>query len=170
MNNHMVTIDQYKRDLDSYSIEQLRFKSEENVWSVGQMYIHVIEVAKEYIGHIETCSKTMLEESVGKTADGTKALAEQEWPNIRVKLDELPNATTNPASKDEIIAGLEHVLEKLSYWAGCIDEVNPACKVHHGWFGWLGASEWFEMVGMHSRHHLRQKAELDEKLAEAGIR
>ncbi|MFD0695303.1 DinB family protein [Paenibacillus sp. GCM10027628] len=170
LNDSSAIIEQYMRDLDRYSIEQLRFKCKENVWSVGQMYIHVIEVAKEYIGHIETCTKATHEELEGKTEDGTKALAEKEWPNIRVQLEEPPNATCNPESKDEIIVGLEQVLEKLAYWAGCVDEANPACKVRHGWFGWLNARDWFEMVGMHSRHHLRQKAKLDEKLAEAGIR
>ena len=169
LNDSSAIIEQYLRNLDSYSIEQLRFKCNDNIWSVGQMYIHVIDVAEEYIGHIETCTKVTLEEAEGKTKDGTKALAEKEWPNIRVKLEEPPNATSNPESKDEIIAGLEQVLEKLAYWADCVDEANPACKVRHGWFGWLNAREWFEMVGMHSRHHLRQKAKLDEKLEEAGI-
>ena len=56
LNDSSTIIEQYMRNLDGYSIEQLRFKCKENVWSVGQMYIHVIEVAKEYIGHIETCS------------------------------------------------------------------------------------------------------------------
>lgn len=170
LNESSAIIEQYIRDLDGYSIEQLRFKYEESIWSVGQMYIHVIEVAKEYIGHIETCRMATEEVTAGKTEDGMKALSEKEWPNIRVKLDQLPNETSNPKSKDEIIAGLEQVLVSLAHLAGCLDEANPACKVRHGWFGWLGAREWFEMVGMHSRHHLRQKARLDEKLAEFGIR
>ncbi|WP_411503897.1 DinB family protein [Brevibacillus centrosporus] len=169
LNNSSAIIEQYIRELDRYSIEQLRFNSDEDVWSVGQMYIHVIDVAKEYIGHIETCTKATNEEPGGKTEVGTKALAEKEWPNISVKLEQPPNATKNPESKDEIIAGLEQVIEKLAHWECRVDEANPECKVRHGWFGWLNARDWFEMVGMHSRHHLRQKAKLDEKLAEAGI-
>jgi|GEM_PF-5466481 hypothetical protein len=92
-----------------------------------------------------------------------KALVEKEWPNIRVKLEKPANETSNPESKDEIIAGLEQVLEKLTYSAGCVNEANPAFKVRHGWFGWLNAGEWFEMAGMHSRHHFRQTAKLDEE-------
>ncbi|AZN40970.1 DinB family protein [Paenibacillus albus] len=168
-NESSAIIDQYLLSLDGYSIDQLRFKSEEHVWSVGQMYIHVIEVAKEYIGHVEACSTAIHEEPQGKTVDGTKALAEKEWPNVRVKLDEPPNATVNPNGKDEIIAGLGLVREKLAYWSERVVEANPACKVRHGWFGWLNAHEWFDMVDMHSRHHLRQKAVLDKRLAEAGI-
>ncbi|WP_449599658.1 DinB family protein [Paenibacillus sp. Marseille-Q9583] len=170
LNNSLAIIKQYKQNLDRYSIEQLRYKCEEDVWSVGQMYIHVIEVAEEYIGHIETCAKATHEELEGKTEPGMKALTAKEWPDIRVKLEASLNATRNPESKDEIIAGLDQVLEKLAYMEGRSNEANPACKVQHGWFGWLNAREWFEMVGMHSRHHLRQKARLDEKLVEAGLR
>src|SRR5262249_15890717 len=140
-NDSLTIIELYIRNLDRYSVEQLRYKCDENVWSVGQMYIHVIEVAKENMGHIETCANGVHEESAGKTEDGTKALAEKEWPNIRVKLEEPPNATSNPESKDELKVGLEKVLEKLAFWAGCVDEVNPDCKVRHGWFGWLSARE-----------------------------
>ncbi|BFT72720.1 DinB family protein [Paenibacillus sp. P36] len=170
LNSCAAIIQQYMENLDKYSIEQLRYKSEENVWSIGQMYIHVIEVAKEYIGHIETCTKATREEPEDKTGDGLKAFAEKEWPNIRVKLDQPPNETRNPDTKDEIVAGLEQVLVMLANWTSRVEEANPACKVRHGWFGWLNARDWFEMVGMHSRHHLRQKEILDEKLAEAGIR
>lgn len=41
LNNSSAIIEQYIRELDRYSIEQLRFNSDEDVWSVGQMYIHV---------------------------------------------------------------------------------------------------------------------------------
>lgn len=67
LNDSSAIFEHYKRNLDRYSIEQLRYKCKENIWSVGQMYIHVIEVAKEYIGHIETCTKATHEEPEGKT-------------------------------------------------------------------------------------------------------
>lgn len=169
VNDSSAIIEEYLRELDGYSLEQLRYKSDEDVWSIGQMYFHVIEAAKEYLEHVETCAQATEVEPQGKTDDGTKAHAEREWPNVRVKLEEPVNATRNPESKDEIEAGLKQVLEKLESCAAFIDEVNPACKVRHGWFGWLNAQEWFAMVGMHGKHHLRQKALLDEKLAEAGL-
>ncbi|MFD1139062.1 DinB family protein [Paenibacillus shunpengii] len=168
-NDSPAIIEQYKRSLAEYTIDQLRYKSEEDVWSIGQMYIHVIDVAEEYIGHIHTCTIAAQEEHGDKTEDGTKAFLEKAWPDVRVKLEEPVNRTRNPDSKDEIIAGLEQVLKKLKYWEEHVRGANPACKVRHGWFGWLNAREWFEMIGMHSRHHLRQKARLDQKLAEAGL-
>ncbi|REE68754.1 DinB family protein [Paenibacillus taihuensis] len=169
VHNASAIIKQYIQYLDSYSIEQLRYKSDENVWSIGQMYIHVIEAAKEYLEYAAICAKATDEATGGKTEDGMKTFAENEWPNIRVKLDEPPNSTRNPESKAEVQAGLDELLAKLEQCEGFIDEANPACKLRHGWFGWLNAREWVEMVNMHSRHHLRQKELLDEKLAEAGL-
>ncbi|WP_178022158.1 DinB family protein [uncultured Paenibacillus sp.] len=167
----LTVIEQYKSSLDEYTLEQLRYKSEEDVWSIGQMYDHVIGVAEEYIGYIRTCaSATGEEQPGGKSADGTRAFEEKMWPHVRVKLNEPVNATRNPESKDELTVGFEHVLRELKDWASHVHEVHPAYKVRHGWFGWLDAREWFELVGMHSRHHLRQKAELDQRLAEAGLR
>ncbi len=162
----MAVIKQYVRDLESYTIDQLRWKRTDDVWSIGQLYVHMVEVANEYIGYIEACAKETQLESRGKTEDGLTAFAERMWPDVRVKLEEPANATHNPESKEGIHALLEQVLEKLYYWAERVDQINPACKARHGWFGWLNAREWFEMVGMHSRHHLRQKAILDKLLAE----
>lgn len=67
LNDSTTIIEQYKRNLDEYSIEQLRFKCNEDVWSVGQLYIHVIEVAEEYMGYIESCNQATHEETEGKT-------------------------------------------------------------------------------------------------------
>lgn len=168
-NDSMAIIEQYKQNLAEYTIDQLRYKFQEDVWSIGQMYIHVIEVAEEYIDHIQTCTMETQEKHGGKTEDGTKAFIEKVWPDVRVKLEEPVNRTRNPNSKEEIIAGLEQVLKKMRYWEEHVRGTNQACKVRHGWFGWLNARDWFEMIGMHSRHHLRQKARLDEKLVEAGL-
>ncbi|QOS79445.1 DinB family protein [Paenibacillus sp. JNUCC31] len=169
INDSLAIIEHYKQRLAGYTIDQLRYKSQEDVWSIGQMYIHVIDVAEEYIDHIQICIMATQEIYEGKTEDGTKAFIEKAWPDVRVKLEEPVNRTRNPDSKDEIIAGLEQVQKKLKYWEEHIHGTNQACKVRHGWFGWLNAREWFEMINMHSRHHLRQKARLDEKLAEAGL-
>jgi hypothetical protein len=46
-----------------------------------------------------------------------------------------------------------------------VNDINPNYKDEHGGFGWLNAQEWFDLVGMHFRHHLRQKYDLDQKLS-----
>jgi hypothetical protein len=52
----------------------------------------------------------------------------------------------------------------LGQWESKVDYINPNNKVKHGGFGWLNAKEWYNLVGMHFRHHLRQKEELESYL------
>ncbi len=46
----------FKSDLYNYSLEQLRYFSKEGVWSIGQMYDHLMLVAHEYLDNMETCT------------------------------------------------------------------------------------------------------------------
>jgi hypothetical protein len=52
----------------------------------------------------------------------------------------------------------------MSEWDEKVDTINPNFKVRHDGFGWLNSREWFDIIGMHFRHHLRQKNELEQKL------
>ncbi|MDO3410576.1 DinB family protein [Saccharibacillus sp. CPCC 101409] len=167
LSNSSAAIERYKRELDRYTLEQLRYQSEPDVWSVGQMIVHVIGVADEYMGHMQTCADARYEEPGGKSETGEIVFLEKSWPDVRVKLDEPVNDTPNPRSKAELIDELDRVIRELNEWEARLPAVNPSGKVRHGWFGWLNAREWFELIDIHSRHHLRQQARLDEKLAEA---
>ncbi|MCP2034212.1 hypothetical protein L1279_001195 [Planomicrobium sp. HSC-17F08] len=59
---------------------------------------------------------------------------------------------------------MEEVMDRLDHWELKASTINPDYKVKHGGFGWLNAEEWLELVNMHSRHHLRQKEELERYL------
>ncbi|WP_325167483.1 DinB family protein [Lederbergia citri] len=58
-------INTYKSELQKYSLEQLRYISEEGVWSIGQMYDHLILVAHEYLDYMETCATLNDEQPLG---------------------------------------------------------------------------------------------------------
>lgn len=168
-NDPQAIIEEYIHLLDRYTIDQIRYKPEEDVWSIGQMYMHVIDAAEEYLEHIRTCTMETRVEHGSKTDTGMQAFAAHEWPDVRVKLDEPVNSIPTPESKEEILASLDQLRSQIAYWKERIQESNPDSKIHHGWFGWLNACEWFEMIDLHSRNHLRQLARLNEKLAEAGL-
>jgi hypothetical protein len=59
---------------------------------------------------------------------------------------------------------MEKLMDRVEYWGSQVDEIPPARKAKHGGFGWLNAREWLDLVEMHSRHHLRQKEELERYL------
>jgi hypothetical protein len=151
--------------LQDYSLEQLRHKPGQGVWSIGQMYDHLIVVAHEYLDRVEACATTVGEQKQGKTEFGEYLFNIGGFPPIKIKLpDELDTPPDNTKSKEDIILELNQLINRMKELEMKVEDINPNYKDKHGGFGWLNAQEWFALVGMHFRHHLRQKYELDQKL------
>ena len=158
-------LEAYKRDLETYSLKQLRSIPEEGVWSIGQMYDHMILVAHEYIDSLEACAASSEEQAFGKTEFGQQLFDRGGFPPIKIRLpDELNSPPNNTDSKETLLNRLEELIQRMNQWESKVEFINPNFKVKHDGFGWLNAREWFDLVGMHSRHHLRQKSELDQRL------
>ncbi|WP_404452023.1 DinB family protein [Virgibacillus necropolis] len=156
-------IETYNKFLHDYSLEQLKRIPEHGVWSIGQMYDHLIVVAHEYLDSVESCAKTGGEQKLGKTEFGEYLFNIGGFPPIKIKIpDDTP--PDNSKSKDDIMLELNHLIKRMRELEMKVDDINPNYKVKHGGFGLLNAQEWFSLVGMHFRHHLRQKYELDQKL------
>ncbi|WP_212667536.1 hypothetical protein [Gottfriedia acidiceleris] len=98
-------INTYKNELQNYSLEKLRYKCEEAVWSIGQMYDHLIICAHEYLDNMEACATLNVEQPHGKTEFGERLYKIGGFPPIKIKLpDELNSPPNNSDSKDELIS------------------------------------------------------------------
>jgi hypothetical protein len=151
--------------LQDYSLEQLRHRPGQGVWSIGQMYDHLIVVAHEYLDKVEACATAVREQKQGKTDFGEYLFNIGGFPPIKIKLpDELDTPPDNTKSKEDIFLELNQLINRMKEMEMKLEDINPNYKDKHGGFGWLNAQEWFALVGMHFRHHLRQKYELDQKL------
>ncbi|WP_427136934.1 DinB family protein [Psychrobacillus psychrodurans] len=151
----------FKSELSNFSLEQLRYISAVGVWSIGQMYDHLIVVANEYLDNMETCFTLNKEQPLGKTQFGEELYRNRGFPPIKIKLpDELNSPPNNSNNMEDLIIRMDQLIERLSQLKSKVEYINPCYKVEHGGFGWLNAREWCDLVGMHFRHHLRQKDEL----------
>jgi DinB superfamily len=161
--NDLTLIETYKRFLQAYSPEQLRYIPEPGVWSIGQMYNHLLVVAHEYLDSAETCALAGGEQTQGKTEFGEYLFNIGGFPPIKIQLPpELNSDPDNTKTSEDISRELDQLMDRMKELKIKVDEINPNSKQKHGGFGWLNAQEWFDLVGMHFRHHLRQKYELDE--------
>ncbi|WP_144699593.1 DinB family protein [Fictibacillus phosphorivorans] len=158
-------IETYKSFLQNYSNEQLSYIPEQGVWSIGQMYDHLIVVAHEYLDSVEDCEKAVEVQHQEKSEFGEYLFNIGGFPPIKIKLpEELDAPPDNTKSKEEIMSELDQLMDRMKDLELKVEEINPNCKMKHGGFGWLNAKEWLSLVSMHFRHHLRQKYDLDQRL------
>lgn len=158
-------IERYRLDLQKYSAWQLRYIPAPKIWSIGQMYDHLIAVAMEYLDFVQICAESTEEQPLGKTPAGDDVFRRGGFPPVKIKLEGAQAASPNNAlSGEELDEGLAELMARMREWELKLEEAHPGGKVRHGGFGWLNAQEWYRLIGMHFRHHLRQQAELEERL------
>jgi hypothetical protein len=179
------TTEEYVRELESLSMEQLSWKPGESEWSIGQVIQHLIQTAHGMqLGNVASCmgegaaTPAALPTSqatnaaavtpfapAGKTQVGEAIFAMGELPPIRVQVPPSAQYTPlQPESKEQLVQGLQSVIDRMQVIEPTLVH-SPATTVPHPRFGGLNAQEWFVLVGMHYRHHLRQLERLKQEWA-----
>ncbi|MDR0270412.1 DinB family protein [Paenibacillus sp.] len=159
----------YLKELDCFSMEELTRKPGEEEWSLGQMYMHLINASLYmHLRNVRACAESAEGVITGgeKSERGEVVYLNQEFPNIQVRVPASSGYTPpQPASKEQIREGLQSVLIKMKETEPLVHSASPQNKLVHPGFGALNAAEWFMLVEMHYRHHLRQKERLESFLA-----
>ncbi|MBW5470518.1 DUF1569 domain-containing protein [Brevibacillus formosus] len=151
----------YLHELEGFTMEQLLQKPSEEEWSIGQMYLHLIQSARYFqLGSIEKCRQggpAVTEAGTEKSEIGQAIFAQGSLPPVRVKVPASPEYTpAQPESKEQLRDGLISVLAQMKELEPTLDEIPAHHTVAHPAFGPLTAKEWFAVVEMHYRHHLLQ--------------
>lgn len=163
-------LSQFREDLDGYTERQLRYRATEDIWSIGQMYDHIIVVAEEYADEIERCLASNEKQSLGKTDFGERLFQAGGFPPIKIRLpDEMNQPPNNTDRRETLERRIDELSARLKRLEPLVRSANPDVKAHHGGFGWLTAQEWYELIEMHTRHHVRQQADLERHLTEAEL-
>ncbi|MCT4783348.1 MULTISPECIES: DinB family protein [Exiguobacterium] len=166
----MLILSQFKDDLDGYTERQLRYQAADDIWSIGQMYDHIIVVAEEYADEIKRCLASTEEQPLGKTEFGERLFQAGGFPPMKIRLPDEMNQPPNNTDKRELLERrIDALLSRLERLEPFVRSANPYVKAQHGGFGWLNAQEWYALIEMHTRHHLRQQADLERYLMEADI-
>lgn len=153
------------QELDRYSEDELHYISRPGVWSLGQMYDHILLVAHEYLDEVEACASCTTRSAAGKTPYGEELFRQAAFPPVKIRLpDEMNAPPNNTDSADQLRHRLVQLVERMESWSARLDQIDPTSKTEHGGFGWLNACEWYQLIEMHTRHHFRQKQELEQQL------
>lgn len=162
------TVNVYLKDLEAYDMEQLLLKPQEDQWSLGQMYLHLIQSA-QYMGfrNIEACRvMDTTPEITEDKSDAWKAVMNNgSFPPISIQVPPSKEYTPlQPESKEQLSEGLRLVLQKMREMEPLLEPIPTNHTRPHPRFGALNAKEWFYLTEMHYRHHFLQKKRLEEFL------
>ncbi len=159
-------IDFYALALDTYTDSGFLQKKAEDIWSVGQMYEHLVNSARFFMYQVKNClekRKGSLEG--GKNDLGEKAYRHNSFPPIKIKIPELwKGAEPIVKTQDEYRQLLRDLLSDLKKLGEEVLLDDLSYKTPHAAWGMLNSLEWYQLTEMHFRHHLRQKEELDDFL------
>lgn len=150
--------------LGSYTIAQFTRKPDEESWSIGQVYTHLLNQANYFqLGMLEQCVVGEMEPTGEEMEERGKMIFSMgSFPPIQIKVPPSSAYTPpQPVSIEEVRASLSNLIIRMRITAPLIRQADPKRKARHPAFGMMNAEEWFTLIEMHFRHHLRQKERLD---------
>jgi hypothetical protein len=155
------------KDVELYSDEQFLRKPDEHQWSIGQVYVHLIQSTLNYhMQQIRQCAeKRGTEIRGGKKMPGRISYFLGVIPPVRVHVPPSPTYTpAQPVSKQEVAERLHEVIRSVNEIRGIAESASLTHKTAHPGFGYLNAQEWFQLIPMHYHHHRRQQKRLNDFL------
>lgn len=155
----------WKKALETYSEVEISKNGSVDHWSLGQIYLHLINSTLYFHGkQIECCVKAKNNCNKRKNFKGFMVYTILgKFPPVKIKVPASDEYTPiTPVSKKEIELGLQKVDEMMCVWKELLKN-DLGGKTPHPGFDYLNASEWFRLIPMHWTHHLRQKSDRDKE-------
>ena len=148
----------YLKALSQYSEEQFGYKPNEDTWSIGQMYEHLLASSHQlFFKKINACLRQQYGSPEGeKISEGAKIFSYGSFPPIKIKVPQAwqrPQPT--PQSRESYAVALNQLLTDVRSLGEEVAKDTAAYKTNHVVLGMLTAAEWYQLLEMHFRHHLR---------------
>ena len=160
------TIDFWLSGLQHYSMEELLAKPADDVWSVGQVYIHLWMSAKGFF--LKNVQRIIANEN---TTRGRKNLAGWAvftfgfFPAVKVKMPASVAVQPNqPESKEQIVRKMTEIKTLAAQYAAQLNTPDKGLKTKHPFLGHLNAEEWLRLCELHCNHHKAQIKRIDTAL------
>jgi DinB superfamily len=155
-----LTVERYLAELTKLNMDKIHRKLNEEDWSIGQMYVHLIQSAFMHLHNVEQClagNESTLNPTKEKTEQGKIVFKLEQFPAVRIKVPASRNYTPqSPESMEHLVEGLHSVVERMRNTESVLLQVPVSNKILHPAFGALNAQEWFMLIEMHYRHHFLQ--------------
>lgn len=166
LNNFLKIVDLWEQELENYNLNQLTNKENNENWSMGQLYKHLIDGTLNYhLKQVNNCINSTENKSKKKNFKGFMAYnILNGFPPIKIKVPASETYTPKqPTSIKELKDGFKSLKQEMKNTLTTFEKDKKG-KTEHPGFSYLTASEWFRLIPMHFKHHLRQKERIDNYL------
>ncbi len=155
------TIDSWIKELEQYDFIQLCAKPSGSSWSIGQVYMHLMENTNYYLEQIRICVSTDDHENEDASSNAKIMFNNNEFPDEVIDGPSENSLTPQPESKEELMRSFRKLKDEVKAIEILISQSTCKGKTKHPGLNYFNAKEWLQFADMHFRHHLRQKKRID---------
>jgi len=160
--NH--TLEIWINELEKINFIQLCTKPSPASWSLGQVYMHLIEATDYFMDQVNICLSSADHTTEEMTQDGKLMFHRNDFPDELIEGPPSNAATPQPESKEALMRSLLNLKVKINNASRLLSANSNTGKTKHPGLNYFSADEWFQFAEMHFRHHLRQKKRIEESL------
>jgi hypothetical protein len=158
------TIDQWIDSLDNYTLEMLHQKPQASSWSLGQVYVHIINDTSWYVEQMRIALSTSDNDEKDMNEHAKAMFRNNEFPDMQIIGPSTGVNIKQPQTKEELLQDLTSIKDEVNKLYFALDPSLSTGKTQHPGFLFFNAMEWLQFAEMHMRHHFRQKRRIDDKL------
>lgn len=152
------TLSAYHDRLSSYTLEQFRYKPATDKWSVGEVYTHLIRATLLYhLRMVDRCLSNIDNIEKSPTDQGFNDLLANEMAPVKIQVPSSPAYDPPmPDSIERVSKDIDNVVNRMNVMMERLATNPESGKLEHPYYGYLDAAQWFQLIGMHWKHHIRQ--------------
>ena len=154
------TIDIWIHTIQQYNFEQLCAQPSANVWSVGQVCMHLINDTNWFIEQIKICISDNTNANEIMSPFAQAMFLNNAFPDERLTNSANANIP-QPISKEILLQRFINLKKDMNDAAAQIANSTSTGKTKHPGLHYFNANEWLRFSEMHLRHHLKQKERIE---------
>ncbi|WP_018617156.1 DinB family protein [Segetibacter koreensis] len=158
------TIDVWITELEQYDFNSLCAKPSSDSWSLGQVYMHLIDETNFYIEQMKTCLGTNDNAAEEASTEAKSMFFNNNFPDEIIEGPPSNLYTPQPDNKEKLRSCLINLKNEIKVVEILMSTSSYKGKTKHPGLNYFSADEWLQFAEMHFRHHLRQKKRIDNFL------
>jgi hypothetical protein len=158
------TLNNWAEALSMYSFSELKATPIPGRWSLGQIYMHLMQESEFFFEQVKTCASNDENAEEQMLPEGREMFLNNGFPDQLIEGPPTNALVTQPDSKEYLVGRLGDLRSQIEFLAEFIATTSFNGKTRHPGLGFFDAGEWFQFTEMHLRHHLRQKARVEKAL------